>query len=246
MLRSRREPSNRERQFLAWVLLVTVVPSSSFLFPSRYRCISAHLLHAEKKPSGGSDLGPFGGLPNPFEAVSSLFKPKEPEPKSELEEFIDESVKGLGPMGGLIGAGMKSLAKGVAGAMEEQKKDIDLVSDATERQLRMDNAASNALGDNIRLGMPFSQMSSQVGPTKTIEMQMPAAGSLGQGSVAVSAEAREGQEVELKRLQLQTPRGQVLEIDVTEMGRGDLPIEGKIRTDDDGSQTDGFVDVEIL
>jgi hypothetical protein len=209
----------RQLFFLAFAFLSS--SSSGFLHHRNhggariFRPIPSAPLYAEKKKDGGGDISPFGdfGIPNPFEAVGKLFK-KEEEPKSELDQFIDESVKGMGPMGGLLGAGLKSVAKGVGTMMEEQKKDSDAVTDETERFLRMDRAASDALGQDIRLGMPFSQMSNQVNGAKNIEMQMPATGTLGQGVVAVSAVAKEGEDLELTRLRLQTPSGGVLEIDV--------------------------------
>ena len=48
-----------------------------------------------------------GGLPNPFKAISKLFKPKEKEPPSEMEQLIDQQFKGKGPLGAIVGAGLK-------------------------------------------------------------------------------------------------------------------------------------------
>ena len=73
------------------------------------------------------------GFPNPLK----LFKPKE-KPKSDMEKLIDDQFKGTGPLGSLLGAGVKSIFNIAERGMQDAMKDVEEVKREVNRVLRAD------------------------------------------------------------------------------------------------------------
>lgn len=70
---------------------------------------------------------------NPF----NLFKPKE-KPKSDMERLVDDQLKGTGPLGALLGIGLKGLGRTVEKGMQAAMKDVSEVVDEVTKALRID------------------------------------------------------------------------------------------------------------
>ena len=127
----------RKLGLVALAFAHALVGGAAFLSPVR-----VHSHPSRQKAKKGEGLPPAAGdgIPNPFKAIGNLFKPKEEKPKSEIERMIDESTKGAGPLGMLVGGAMKGLAKAVESSMADAMKDTQEVTDATERALRFDRS----------------------------------------------------------------------------------------------------------
>lgn len=176
----------------------------------------------------------------------SVFRSKEKEPKSEIDRFIDQEFAGAGPMMKLVGAGLKGIAKVVEGGLQEQQRDVAEVKDSVERLLRFDSTAIGALGDEIRVGQPFSQASyssSVNGVTlKNVQLGMPVQGSHGQAIVSVQAQQKDSK-LELTKIVLQV-NGRQLDIS-TSGGPFSGPAESA-GPSPSGPKGKTVVDVEIL
>ena len=127
--------------FLAALNVQWPVPTQGFAMPrNALRSTHSHLA----RPDDVYDIEPirdtndkpkkgFLASLNPF----NLFKPKE-KLKSDMERLIDDQLKGTGPLGALLGTGLKGLGRTLEKGMQAAMKDVSEVLDEVKRVLRAD------------------------------------------------------------------------------------------------------------
>eukprot|EP00960_Hanusia_phi_P030941 748965-Hanusia_phi.AAC.2 len=154
--------------------------------------------------------------PNPLGALQKLFKPitdivKPARKQNEVENMIDKALQDAPLPIKMFGGLMKGFA-GMAGEMMQgAAEDIDRVTEAAERRVRLSAEASRTLGPSISVGAPVSQSfsSSNINgvSTKQVSLRMPVRGSANSGTLLVDATISNNGSISLKRCTVQTSMG---------------------------------------
>jgi hypothetical protein len=180
-------------------------PYRSFFYS---RIISSHFSFQRKQE--------FGFLKNQIEKVKEYFGLDEVSQQKKKEEkllndMIDNSLKGVGLFGGVVGFAVKTLLKATTNltktAMKEMSSDLEFIQHETERILSENHSAVQVLGDNIQCHTPYhiSSNTSNINGAikKRFQLRMTVEGSKESSVVSVDATI-EQEELYLNSILFQT------------------------------------------
>jgi hypothetical protein len=166
-------------------------------------------LYSSKKDSSGSGSGSGSGIISKVKNVVKSILPtswfqSEKEKKAAIQrKIVKDEVKGslaamlkdaplpVRMIGSMIAPLMSTVMAGLAESMAEQQATIESVLKDARSYLAADAGVASIIGSGIQLGQPQSQSASSTNingqKTSRIELGLPVTGSLGTGTVRLSA-----------------------------------------------------------
>jgi Cytochrome oxidase complex assembly protein 1 len=162
--------------------------------------------------------------------------------KSEITQLFKDAPLPLRMLGGMVGPLLGGLASTLAEAAATQQELSEVVYQRAVVNIQADRAVSDAMGDPVIVGRPFSQSSSSSsinGATTTrVELAFEVSGSRRRGVGKVVSSGK-GSDVELQMLEVQV-NGKVIPVSTTRKS------SAKSRYPSSASKDDNVIEAEIV
>jgi hypothetical protein len=190
-------------------------------------------LYSSKKDSSGSSSSGSGIISKVKNVVKSILPTRwflsEKEKKAAIQrKIVKDEVKGslaamlkdaplpVRMIGSMIAPLMSTVMAGLAESMAEQQATIEAVLKDARSYLTADAGVASTIGSGIQFGQPQSQSASTTSingqSTSRIELALPVTGSLGTGTVRLSAANGK-----IEKLQVEA-NGRVISVDLSSKG----------------------------